>query len=132
MVASGFWFVLLFVIALVLLRKKGEGIHRAWLYIMLWSIPIAYIAGQAGWAVAEVGRQPWTIQDMLPTVAAISSVDSASVQVTFWLFVILFTTLLVAEIRILATQIKLGPYIEETRPAKKSKKAADDADRATN
>ena len=114
MVGAGFWFVLLFLIALWLLRKKNESkeIDRVWLYVMLWSIPLAYLAGQAGWAVAEVGRQPWTIQDLLPTVAAVSSVDATSVQVTFWLFVALFTTMLVAEIMIMTKQIKIGPKNE--------------------
>ena len=40
--------------------------------VALWTIPLAYIGSQAGWVVAEVGRQPWAIQDMLPVGAAIS------------------------------------------------------------
>ena len=76
---------------------------------MLWSIPLAYVASQAGWIVAELGRQPWTIQDLLPTVAAVSRIDSTSVMVTFFLFVALFTTLLVAEVMIMRRQILNGP-----------------------
>ena len=51
--------------------------------------PLGYLAGQAGWVVAECGRQPWAIQDMLPTSAAISKLDVGSVQTTFlfsWYF----------------------------------------------
>jgi len=75
----------------------------------LLSIPLPYIASEAGWIVAEVGRQPWTIQDYLPTFASISKIDSSSVQITLFLFAILFTGLLIAEIKIMIKQIKMGP-----------------------
>jgi len=59
--------------------------------------------------VAEVGRQPWVIQDLMPTMAAVSHLESSSVMITFMLFAILFTALLIAEIKILSRQIKIGP-----------------------
>jgi cytochrome d ubiquinol oxidase subunit I len=55
-----------------------------------------------------MGRQPWVIQDLLPTMAAVSHIDSTSVQVTFWLFAVLFTALLIAELSIMFRQIKNG------------------------
>ncbi|MCD8172251.1 MAG: cytochrome ubiquinol oxidase subunit I [Alistipes sp.] len=115
MVGAGFWFVLLFALTLFFLyRKRGQGEFPRWMmYVMLWSIPVAYLAGQAGWVVAEVGRQPWTIQDLLPTVAAVSRIDAGSVKVTFFLFVILFTALLIAEVMIMTRQIKIGPKNDE-------------------
>jgi len=76
---------------------------------MLWSLPLPYIASQCGWIVAEVGRQPWVIQDYLPTLAAVSNLNVSAVQVTFWLFAAIFTALLIAEIKIMFKQIKLGP-----------------------
>ena len=81
-----------------------------WLAIAL--IPLAYIASESGWLVAEFGRQPWTIQDMLPTWAAVSDLHSSSVMITFFLFLILFTTMLAVEINILLKQIKKGPEYE--------------------
>ena len=81
-----------------------------WLAIIL--IPLAYIASESGWLVAEFGRQPWTIQDMLPTWAAVSDLHSSSVAITFFLFLILFTTMLAVEINILLKQIKKGPEYE--------------------
>ena len=53
---------------------------------MLWSLPLPYIASQCGWIVAEVGRQPWVIQDYLPTLAAVSNLNVSAVQVTFLAF----------------------------------------------
>lgn len=64
-----------------------------------------WICSEAGWMVAEVGRQPWTVQDLLPTKAAISEISSASVITTFWLFAVIFTVLLVAEVSIMLRQI---------------------------
>lgn len=109
MVGLGVWFVALFVWMLLLERRGRLGRRRWPLHLALWSIPLAYVASQAGWVVAELGRQPWTIQDLLPTVAAVSRLDVASVQVTFWLFAVLFTLLLIAEIGIMVRQIRKGP-----------------------
>ena len=72
-------------------------------------VPLAYIASESGWLVAEFGRQPWTIQDMLPTWAAVSDLNAGSVALTFFIFLILFTTMLAVEISILLKQIKKGP-----------------------
>jgi cytochrome d ubiquinol oxidase subunit I len=109
MVILGMYFILLF--SLILFYTYREEIEKTkWLLkAALWSIPLGYVAGELGWAVAEVGRQPWAIQDVLPVQAAISGISSQSVQITFFLFLILFTALLVAEIRIMLSQIKKGP-----------------------
>ena len=74
----------------------------------LWSIPLAYLASQAGWVVAEMGRQPWTIQDMLPVNAAVSKLETGSVQTTFFIFLVMFTILLIAEIGIMLKAIRKG------------------------
>ena len=78
----------------------------------LCSIPLVYMAGQAGWIVAEVGRQPWVIEGLLPTKAAVSSVSVGAVHTTVFLFVAIFTLFLAIEIRILLKAIQQGPQIE--------------------
>lgn len=70
------------------------------------TIPLCYICSEAGWVVAEVGRQPWIIQDLMPTGVAISDVTSGDVQLTFWLFAVLFTMLLAAEVSIMIRFLK--------------------------
>ena len=72
-------------------------------------VPLAYIASESGWLVAEFGRQPWTIQDMLPTWAAVSDIGGSAVALTFFIFLFLFTLMLAVEISILLKQIKKGP-----------------------
>jgi cytochrome d ubiquinol oxidase subunit I len=76
---------------------------------MVWMIPLAYLSTICGWLVTEMGRQPWAIQDLMPTVAAVSRVPSTSVMVTFYIFLVLFTALLIADLKILTRQIKIGP-----------------------
>jgi len=106
MVALGFYFVLLFIL-IYLFAYKNKFQNKKWLlWVALWTIPLAYIAQEAGWIVAEVGRQPWVIQDLLPNIAAVSQIDQSSVQITFFLFLAVFTALLIAEIKIMLTQIK--------------------------
>jgi cytochrome d ubiquinol oxidase subunit I len=111
MVWLGFLFVFIFVLSLWIVMKKDGNFKKWILYLSIWSVPLVYIASQAGWIVAEMGRQPWTIQDLLPTVAAVSRIDANSVMVTFFLFFILFTILLIAELKILFSQIGKGPKI---------------------
>jgi cytochrome d ubiquinol oxidase subunit I len=72
-------------------------------------VPLAYIASESGWLVAEFGRQPWTIQDMLPTWVSVSDIGGSAVALTFILFLVLFTTMLAVEISILLKQIQRGP-----------------------
>ena len=100
-----------------LMPETESDVHGAtkmpcWLYIAaIVMVPLAYIASESGWLVAEFGRQPWTIQDMLPTWAAVSDLHSGSVMLTFFLFLILFTTMLAVEINIMLRQIKKGPEL---------------------
>ncbi|MBC8314533.1 MAG: cytochrome ubiquinol oxidase subunit I [Bacteroidales bacterium] len=109
MVFLGFYFILLFIVMLFFVNRTTLEKKRWLLWISLWTIPLAYIASQAGWVVAEVGRQPWVIQDLLPTVAAVSMIDTNSIRITFWIFAGLFTALLIAEVMIMVRQIKIGP-----------------------
>lgn len=109
MVGLGVLFIFFFALMLYLVYFKQFKINKWILRSSIMMIPLAYIASQAGWIVAEVGRQPWVIQDILPTVAAVSRIDSSAVQITFFLFFIIFTTLLIAELRIMFKQIKIGP-----------------------
>jgi cytochrome d ubiquinol oxidase subunit I len=87
--------------------------QRWLLWIALLCIPLVYICGQCGWIVAEVGRQPWTIQGLLPVNVAISSLSAGAVKTTFFLFLAIFALFLVIEIRIMLGAIKKGPQISE-------------------
>ncbi len=114
MVKFGGYFLLFLILVLFLLNRDKKGKlkleNQKWfLYIAIISIPMVYICSQCGWIVAEVGRQPWTIQDLLPVNAAVSGVSAYNVHITTIIFFVLFTTLLIAELKIMFNQIKKGP-----------------------
>lgn len=108
MVALSGHFLALFIVMLIFTLKNKIDRMRWLHHVAIWTIPLAYLAGQLGWVVAEMGRQPWVIQDLMPAIAAVSRIDAGSVQLTFWLFAVTFSVLLIAEIRILLSQIKKG------------------------
>ena len=123
MVGLGSLFILFFAFVLFLdWKKKGflapsalntelSTFNKATLWVAIILLPCAYICSESGWLVAEFGRQPWTIQDMLPVSASVSDISSGAVATTFWLFLILFTTMLAVEINIMLKQIKKGPQL---------------------
>ena len=109
MITLSLFFLILFIVVWYYSYKKKIN-EMKWLQkLCLISIPLAYICSQSGWIVAEVGRQPWAIQDILPVSVSVSNISSTSVQVTFFIFLALFTTLLIAGIGIMLKQIKGGP-----------------------
>ena len=121
MVGVGCLFILFFAVILAVVYRWPKFLFgkrditalpawHYWLAIML--IPLGYIGSECGWLVAEFGRQPWTIQDMLPTWASVSDIQASNVAITFFLFLVLFTTMLAVEINILLKQIKRGPASE--------------------
>jgi len=109
MVALGVLFPIIFLLYLIYTYKDNIAEKKWLLRFGLFSVFLGYIASQAGWIVAEVGRQPWTIQNILPVSVARSNLSTVTVQTTFFLFLLLFTVLLIAEIRIMLKQIQIGP-----------------------
>ncbi len=105
--------LLLEMLVLGWLAWKDRLSDKKWLLIAaLCCIPLVYICGQSGWVVAEVGRQPWTIQGLLPVNVAISSLSVGAVKTTFFLFLAIFTLFLAIEIRIMIGAIRKGPETE--------------------
>lgn len=112
MVILGGHFLILSIIALTLSMRNRWGDRKWLLWVALLTIPLPWIASQSGWIVAEVGRQPWVVYELMPTLSAVSRISPGAVQLTFWIFLATFTALFLAEIKILTTQIKKGPEEE--------------------
>lgn len=109
MVIFGSFFIIMFgLIAYFIKKKKPYENYKWFLWLCVLCIPLAYMVSHSGWVVAEMGRQPWVIQDLMPTGAAISAVSTGSVATTFIIFCVLFTVLLIAELSIMFKQIKKG------------------------
>ena len=106
MVIGGGYLLLFFIISLAgVFKFKGLFKNKFILLSGILTIPVVWIVSEAGWVVAEVGRQPWAVQDLLPVRAAVSSVSAASVETTFWIFVVLFSGLFIAEVSIMLLEI---------------------------
>lgn len=109
MFTLGIYLFIIFLSVLLFIYRRNYVRLKPLLYIVLFSLPLGYVCLETGWIVAEVGRQPWVIQDIMPTYAAISDINVKSVTATFWIFAIFFTVLLAAEAGIMLNQIKKGP-----------------------
>lgn len=109
MVALGGLFPIIF-LAYLFFTLKGTIIRQKWLLALgVMSVFLGFVASQCGWIVAEVGRQPWAIQDLLPVTIARTNLTAGTVQTTFFMFLVIFTLLLIAEIKIMLKQIQIGP-----------------------
>ena len=103
-------FLLLLMMVILFFEYKGKIKDMKWLQLLaILAIPMVYLAGQAGWVVAEAGRQPWAIEGLLPVKAAVSSLSVGAVKTTFFLFVAIFTIFLAIEVRIMLKAIAKGP-----------------------
>lgn len=109
MVILGGYFIVFFGLVLFLTLKNKFTSKKFYQKLGIITIPLALIATVTGWIVAEVGRQPWAIQDLLPVGKATSNIDVSNVKVTFIMFTVLFTALLIAELKIMFNTIKTGP-----------------------
>ncbi len=109
MVILGSLFPVIFILFLYF-AFKGTLEKTKWLFpIGLVSGLLGFMAQQSGWLVAEVGRQPWAINGLLPVQVATTNLAARNVQITFFMFLGLFTLLLIAEIKIMLKQISIGP-----------------------
>ena len=115
MIGFGMLIALVLLLALIAVWKDKLGSWKWLLWAAIVCIPLAYITGQCGWIVAEVGRQPWTIQGLLPVNVAISSLSAGAVKTTFFVFLAVFALFLAIEIRIMISAIKKGPEVEPTQ-----------------
>ncbi|MBY0570828.1 MAG: cytochrome ubiquinol oxidase subunit I [Burkholderiaceae bacterium] len=83
---------------------------RPWLLKWaVWSVPLPWIACEMGWFVAEYGRQPWTVQGMLPTHLSTSALSGNDVLFSLGGFLLFYTLLLIAEVYLMLKYVRLGP-----------------------
>ncbi len=109
MVILGLHFLILSSLVLWLSLKNRWGRRKWLLWVALLTIPLPWISSQSGWVLAEMGRQPWVVYELMPTLTAVTRLNPGAVQLTFWIFLVTFTALFIAEIGIMVSQIKKGP-----------------------
>jgi cytochrome d ubiquinol oxidase subunit I len=122
MFTLGFAMILLSLLAVVYGKKESLESRRLFLTIMLFSIPLPYIAAQLGWIVAEVGRQPWIVYGVLKTSAAVSqSITPVQVIVSLAGFTLLYGGLGAVDIYLLSKFAKKGPDNDLSAMLKKTR-----------
>ena len=107
MVAFGGIFLLLAVCAFF--QRNKDEINPKLLRALVWAIPLPYFAIAFGWAVAEVGRQPWIVYGLMRTKDAVSPVPGSSVAVSLAAFIVVYTLLGLIDIFLLRKYACKGP-----------------------
>ncbi|MFP6849445.1 MAG: cytochrome ubiquinol oxidase subunit I [Pseudomonas sp.] len=109
MVVSGFLMLLLFVLAAWASVKRNAE-NKPWLLkFALLSLPLPWIAAQTGWIVAEHGRQPWSIAEVLPVHLSTSSLSTTDIWGSLAALITFYSVLLVIEMYLMIKFVRLGP-----------------------
>jgi cytochrome d ubiquinol oxidase subunit I len=124
MVGLGLWFLFVFGAAFVIVARRTLAYNKWILRVALWSIPLPWVAMELGWIVAEYGRQPWSISEVLPTHLSTSPVPASQIWFSLGGFIAFYTALLVVELYLMFKYARLGPsslgtgrYQHEAKPA---------------
>jgi len=109
MVALGLAMLAYFVLAVIYTMRNRVERKRWFLKLAVWMIPVPFLACEAGWLVAEVGRQPWTVFGMLPTWMSASTHSVGYMVFSLVGFVSLYTAFIVIEMYLMVRAIRRGP-----------------------
>ncbi|AFM41315.1 cytochrome bd-type quinol oxidase, subunit 1 [Desulfosporosinus acidiphilus SJ4] len=115
MLAAGLWLVLMVLLGLYFYKTKRLEQKTWFLKLLLFTIPVPYIANTAGWYLTEVGRQPWIVYGLQKVEAGVStSVSAVSMLIALTGFAFIYAILAIADVYLLVKFIKKGP--EEASP----------------
>ncbi|ODA40792.1 cytochrome ubiquinol oxidase subunit I [Desulfosporosinus sp. BG] len=121
MLIAGLWLVLIPLLGLYFYKKRSLDKKSWFLKVLLWTIPVPYIANTSGWFMAEVGRQPWIVYGLQKSEAGLStSVSATSILITLVGFTLIYGILAVADVYLLLKFIKKGPEDTNTEETLKS------------
>ncbi|GAB2907136.1 cytochrome ubiquinol oxidase subunit I [Rheinheimera gaetbuli] len=109
MVACGFAMLLLFALAFWHSAKRTVDKPKWLLKFAVFSLPLPWIACEAGWFVAEYGRQPWAIGEILPTHLAVSQLSVTDIWISLISIMVLYTIFVIIEMWLMTKYAKLGP-----------------------
>ncbi len=109
MVGLGFFFIGLFGVGFYLAAQRRIARSRRFLRVAVGALPLPWAAAELGWFVAEHGRQPWSIEGVLPTFLAVSPIPVSSVALSLTGFVVFYTVLAFIDVFLLKKYVRLGP-----------------------
>lgn len=116
MVGIGFYLIAFTIVFFFVAARRNLEKRRWLLKLAVLSIPLPWIAGELGWVVAEMARQPWIIEGVLPTAVAHSEIGAISLWLTIIGFTLLYTVLIVVEMTLMLRGIKKGPQPDPDLP----------------
>ena len=109
MVGLGFWMLGLIAVSFYYCARRLFYKKRWLLWLLVFNLPVPWIAAEMGWFVAEYGRQPWTIGEVLPTYLSASSLNMSDVIGSLIGLVVFYTVLLAVELFLMVKFVRLGP-----------------------
>ncbi|HJS16863.1 MAG TPA: cytochrome ubiquinol oxidase subunit I [Rheinheimera sp.] len=109
MVAAGFIMLLVFALSFYHSAKRTPEKPRWLLKAALFSLPLPWIACEAGWFVAEYGRQPWAVGEILPTHLAASQLSTTEIWISLLAITALYTVFLIIEVWLMQHFARKGP-----------------------
>ncbi|MDG1282370.1 MAG: cytochrome ubiquinol oxidase subunit I [Pseudorhodobacter sp.] len=110
MVALGFGFIATMAYFFWRSSFRGMNYPRPALWMAVVMIPAPWIAAEMGWFVAEFGRQPWTVDGVLPTAMSVSALSMTEVALTLAGFILFYTVLFIIEMGLMVKYIRKGPF----------------------
>lgn len=116
MAGIGFYFIAFFALAFWWVTNGKLWEKRWFLRLALWTLPLPWIASECGWFVAEYGRQPWAVEGVLPTFYAASGLALRDILITLTGFVLVYTALIVVEVKLMLRSIRKGPKDDAPSP----------------
>jgi len=116
MVALGFSFIAVMAYFFYLASFRKMQFPRLALWLAVVIIPTPWLAAELGWFVAEYGRQPWTVDGVLPTALSVSHLSVGDLLITLAGFVTFYSVLFVIEMGLMVKYIRKGPFqdVKET------------------
>jgi cytochrome d ubiquinol oxidase subunit I len=112
MAGIGFLMIALFATAFVFATRRDFQ-NRWFLRIAVAAMPLPWIAAELGWVLAEVGRQPWAVEGVLPTFLGASSLTVPQLWATIAGFTLFYGALAVVEVGLILRTIRKGPFAEQ-------------------
>jgi cytochrome bd ubiquinol oxidase subunit I len=116
MVGLGIGFIAVMAYFFYLANFRAMQFPRPALWFAVFIIPTPWIAAEMGWFVAEYGRQPWTVDSVLPTALSVSHLSVTELLITLAGFTLFYSVLFVVEMGLMLKYIRKGPFmdVEET------------------
>jgi len=111
MAGIGFLMIALFATAFLLVTLRRHD-TKWFLVLAVAAIPLPWISTELGWVLAEVGRQPWAVDGVLPTFLGASSLTVPQLLTSIAAFTLLYGSLAVVEVGLILRAVKKGPFAQ--------------------